>query len=106
MPVTYVIRFDVRADSVDRFLSLLDDVLDAMREERNFHEAMLHRDPDTAHRFMLYETWEDHADVLETQMRRPYRQAYHDALPDLLAAPRDISVWQPMRADRRQERAR
>lgn len=105
MPVTYVIRFDVCADGVDRFLLLLNEVLDAMREEPNFYEAMLHRDPDAAHRFMLYETWEDHADVLETQMHRPYRQAYHDALPSLLAAPRDISVWQPMRADRRRSRA-
>ena len=50
-----------------RFLLLLNDVLDAMREEPNFHQAMLHRDPDAAHRFMLYETWEDHADVLETR---------------------------------------
>ena len=60
MPVTYVIRFDVRADSVDRFLSLLDDVLDAMREEPNFHEAMLHRDPDTAHRFLVKEAEATH----------------------------------------------
>lgn len=101
MPVTYVIRFDVRPEGVDHFLSLLDDVLDAMRKEPTFYEAILHRDPDAGHRFMLYETWDDHNDVVDIQLRRPYRQTYHDALPGLLAAPRDVSVWQPMRADRR-----
>ncbi len=40
MPVTYVIRYEVLPAGVDRFLSLFDDVLDAMREEPEFHEAM------------------------------------------------------------------
>ena len=48
---------------------------------------------------MLYETWEDHEDVLQVQLQRPYRKAWHDALPGLLAAERDIAIWQPLRAD-------
>jgi (4S)-4-hydroxy-5-phosphonooxypentane-2,3-dione isomerase len=99
MPVTYVIRFEVVADRIDHFLSLLSSLLDAIREEPNLHQSILHRDPDAPHRFMLYETWEDHDDVLKVQLSRPYRQAWHDALPELLAAPRDISVWQPLRTD-------
>jgi len=101
MPVTYAITFNVNPDKVDQFRRLLDGVLDAMRSEANFHQAVLHADPESGTRFMLYETWEDHQDVLTVQLGRPYRQAWHDALPDLLARPRDISVWQPLRADRK-----
>ncbi|MDX3925326.1 MAG: putative quinol monooxygenase [Shinella sp.] len=101
MPVTYLIQFDVKPAEEERFLSLLNGVLDSMREEPTFHEAVLHRHPETANRFMLYETWEDHGDVLEAQLSRPYRRAWHDALPEILARERDISVWEPLRTDRR-----
>ena len=101
MPVTYVIRFAVVPSQRERFLELLEGVLDAMRHEPTFHEAMLHRDPADPHRLMLYETWEDHDDVLRVQLHRPYREAWHRALDELLVEPRDVSVWEPLRADRR-----
>ena len=100
MPVTYLIRFDVRPERRERFLELLGGVLDAMREEPMFHQAVLHRDPQSETSFMLHETWESHDDVLAVQLNRPYRREWHEALPDLLRAPRDITVWEPMRADR------
>ena len=99
MPVTYVIRFDVVPGKRERFLELLNGVLDAMRSEPMFHNAILHRDPENENRMMLYETWEDHDDVLNVQLHRPYRRAFHEALPELLASPRDISIWHPLRAD-------
>ena len=101
MPVTYAIRFSVVPGERERFLGLLGGVLDAMRHEETFHEASLFRDPEDDHRFLLVETWEDHDNVLLVQLERPYRRAWHEALPDLLAAPREISVWQPLRSDRR-----
>ena len=101
MAVTYVIKFEVVPQHTDSFLALLGGVLDAMREEPSFHEAILHRDPESPARFMLYETWEDHDDVLNVQIHRPYRKAFHDALPTVLASPRDVTVWTPMRSDRR-----
>jgi quinol monooxygenase YgiN len=101
MPVTYLIKFDVVPERRDRFLALLDDVLDAMREEPMFHAAALSIDPDNENRLMLHETWEDHDDVLNVQLHRPYRQAFHAALPDVLATPRDVSVWRPRRSDGR-----
>jgi quinol monooxygenase YgiN len=101
VPVTYLIKFQVVPRQRDRFLKLLEDVLDAMRDEPTFHEAILHRDPASEHRFMLYETWESHEDVVNVQVHRPYRQAWHEALPMLLERERDISIWKPMRADRR-----
>ncbi|TCV74614.1 quinol monooxygenase YgiN [Neorhizobium sp. R1-B] len=100
MPVTYVIRFDILPGERERFMTLLDGVLDAMRHEPMFHQAVLHADPENENRMMLYETWEDHQDVLDVQLQRPYREAWHAALPELLAGPRDISIWHPIRSDR------
>jgi hypothetical protein len=34
-------------------------------------------------------------------MHRPYRCAWHEALPVVLERERDITIWQPLRADRR-----
>jgi quinol monooxygenase YgiN len=101
MPVTYLIRFDVNPEKRELFLSLLTDMLDAMRSEVTFHQAILHRDPSSEQSFMLYETWESHEDVMEVQLHRPYRQAWHQALPELLSKPRDITIWEPIRADRK-----
>lgn len=100
MSVTYVIKFQIVPYKYNDFLALLNGVLDAMRREPTFVEAVLHADPDDANRLMLYETWEDHDDVVNVQIHRPYRQAFHDALPAMLAAPRDISIWRCLRADR------
>ena len=100
MAVTYLIKFDVKPGQRERFLALLGDVLDEMRNEVTFRDAVLHRDLQSEYRFMLYETWESHHDVMNVQIHRPYRKAWHDALPEILAAERDISVWEPVRSDR------
>jgi len=98
--VTYVVKFQVVPGKYDAFLALLTHVLDEMRHEPTFVDAVLHVDPDDANRLMLYETWKDHGDVVNVQLLRPYRQAFHEALPTILAAPRDISIWRCLRADR------
>lgn len=100
MAVTYLIEFAIRPSERERFLDLLNGVLDAMRHEPMFHQAVLHADPADENRMMLYETWEDHDDVLEVQVKRPYREAWHAALPELIEGERKISVWRPVRSDR------
>lgn len=99
MTVTYVIGGTVKPGQRDRFLSLLNGVLDSMRHEASFINATLHVDPDNDHRFLLYETWADHQDVLDVQLARPYRREWHDALPEILEGERDISMWLPLRHD-------
>ena len=101
MTVAYVIGFSVRSAQRDRFMYLLTGVLDAMREESMFVSATLHEDPANPNRMLLHEIWQDHQDVLVVQMSRPYRQAWHAALPDLLDGPREVSIWTPLRTDRR-----
>ena len=47
---------------------------------------------------MLYETWESHEDVMAVQLQRPYRSAWHDALPALLRhTPRRHGLAAPSR---------
>jgi quinol monooxygenase YgiN len=100
MAVTYLIEFAVKPAERRRFLALLNDVLDAMRAEPMFIDATLHGDPQNANRFLLHESWQDHQNVLDEQLGRAYREAWHAALPDLLERPRDVSMWTPLRSDR------
>lgn len=97
--VTYLITLEVKPGREADLLALLTPVLDAMRHEASFINAVLHRDPADPNRLMLYETWADHEEVVAVQVRRPYRRAYSEALPRLLAAPREVQVWRPLRAD-------
>ena len=106
MSVTYLITFTVVPGERQRFLDLLNGILDAMRSEQTFINATLHVDPEDENRFLLHETWADHQEVLDVQLERPYRQAGHEALPTLLARPREIQLWQPLRADHRDAPAR
>lgn len=99
-PATYVIEFQVRPGMRPRFLTLLDGVLDAMRHESRFRSATLNVDPADPDHFLLHETWEDHDDVLQVQLERPYRDAWHQSLDSVLASPRRISAWAPLRSDR------
>ncbi len=101
MSITYVIGFQVRPQQFERFQSLLDGVLDAMRHEPMFVSATLHHDPENPCRLMLHETWADHQDVLDVQLQRPYREAWHEALDEVLEGPRKIEVWRPLRSDSR-----
>ncbi|WP_198375706.1 putative quinol monooxygenase [Neoroseomonas rubea] len=101
MAVTYLIEFQARPERREAFLERLNAVLDAMRHEAGFVSATLHADPQDPHHFLLHETWRDHGEVVEVELHRPYRDAWHAALPGLLAAPRRIGVWTPLRSDRR-----
>jgi quinol monooxygenase YgiN len=102
MPVTYVIKFKVVPERRAAFLRLLLPVLDAMKHEPMYHEATLHRDPNAEDVFLLTETWESHEDVLNVQLKRRYREAWHAALPELLEGEREIGIWEPVKSDRRQ----
>jgi quinol monooxygenase YgiN len=99
MPVAFTVTLHVKPGCEDAFLGLLTPVLDAMRHEATFINAVLHRDPEDPTRFMLYETWADLDDVVEVQLKRDYRREYHAALPGLLRSERGIGIWRPVRAD-------
>jgi quinol monooxygenase YgiN len=98
-PFTVLITLQVKPGREAEFLGLLAPVLNAMRHEPSFLNAILHRDPGDPCRFLLYETWTDRRDLVEVQMQRPYRAAYEARLPALLERPRQVEVWQALRAD-------
>ncbi|SEN37702.1 Quinol monooxygenase YgiN [Paracoccus alcaliphilus] len=93
---TYLIRFTVRPEQRDRFLRLLTGVLDHMRHEETFIDARLAQVADSPNEFVLHETWASREDVLNVQLNRPYRKEWHEALPELLAAERDITILSPL----------
>jgi quinol monooxygenase YgiN len=98
-PVAFTVTLHLKPGCEEEFLDLLTPVLDAMRHEPTFINAVLHQDPEDSTRFMLYETWADPDDVVQVQMHRDYRKAYWGRLPELLRDPRQIETWTPMRRD-------
>jgi len=90
----------IRPDERARFITLLNTLLDAMRNETTFIDAALHVDLEDSNLFLLHETWVSHDDVLNVQLARPYRQEWNSAPPELLSKEREISVWHKMRDDR------
>jgi quinol monooxygenase YgiN len=97
--VAVVVSLHVKPGHEDEFLRLLAPVLDAMRHEATFVNAVLHRDPEDPTRFLLYETWADRDDLVAVQMKRGYRAAYEARLPAILREPRRAEVWRPLRGD-------
>ena len=98
-PFVVIVSIHVKPGHEEEFLHLVTPVLDAMRHETTFINAALHRDPEDPTRFMLYETWADRDELVNVQMKRPYRSAYEARLPEMLREPRQVQLWQPLRAD-------
>ena len=98
-PLVAVVSIHLKPGREQEWLDLVKPVLDAMRHEPTFINAVLHRDPDDPTHFMLYETWADRDDLVDVQMKRGHRTAYEARLPDLLREPRQARVWHPVRAD-------
>lgn len=98
-PVTVLVTLRLKPGREAEFLGLLAPVLNAMRHEPSFLNAILHQDPEDPRRILLYETWTDRRELVEVQMHRPYRAAYEARLPALLEQPRQVEVWQALRAD-------
>jgi len=97
--IVFVISVHVKPGCEAELLRLVTPVLDAMRHEASFINAVLHQDPEDPTRFMLYETWADLDDVTQVQMHRDYRQPFWARLPALLREDRQVQIWQPLRGD-------
>ena len=94
-----IVSIHVKPGCEAEFLRLVRPVLDAMRHETTFINTVLHQDPEDPTRFMLYETWADHDDLVTVQATRDYRRAYEARLSEILLEPRQIQIWQPVRGD-------
>ncbi len=94
-----LVTVPIRPGREDEYLALVNAVNDEMRHEPAFVSTLLHRSADDPALFMLYETWRDRDDFFAVQMKRPYRAEYEAKLPDLLRAPRTMTMFEILRAD-------
>ena len=78
--------------------ALLNVVFDAMKVEDTFVNATALRGADDPDTIMLVETWLDRENFMSEQLKRPYRELYEARLPELLRAPRELSVFEPIRS--------
>lgn len=60
-PAYLVIKFDVRAERLEEFTSLMMGVKQAMKTEEGFEDAFVLRGMEAPHQFVLIERWESKA---------------------------------------------
>jgi quinol monooxygenase YgiN len=96
-PFAAIVTIHVKPDCVQEFKRILSDVADAVRGEPTLVSNVAHQDPEDPSRFMLWEIWSDQRDFFEVQMLREYREPYESRLPELLAEPREVRIWRPLR---------
>ncbi len=94
-----LVTVPIKAGCEDEYLALVNAVNDEMRQEPTFVNTVLHRSAEDPGLFMLHETWRDREDFFSVQMKKPYRARYEARLPDLLRAPRELKIFEPLRAD-------
>lgn len=96
-PFVAVVTIHVKPDCIEEFLRILSQVADAVRGEPTLISNVAHQDPEDPTKFMLWEIWSDQKDFFEVQMLRDYRKPYEERLVDLLAEPREVKIWKPLR---------
>lgn len=93
IPLTVLVTFRIKAGRDDHFLAILLPHLRRVADEANCMSMFVHRDVDDPTRFMLFEQWRDRDEFLDVQMHRAYRVPYNEALTDLEAEPRKVTLW-------------
>jgi quinol monooxygenase YgiN len=97
--IVFIVLIHVKPGTEEELLRLVTPVLDSMRHEATFVNAVLHQDLTDPTLFMLYETWTDLDDVSNVQMHREYRRVFWARLPEILREPRHVQSWRPLRGD-------
>jgi quinol monooxygenase YgiN len=87
----FFVFFHLKPGKEREFRLVLDDLLDRMSEEPSFINYFLLQDENEPTRFVIYETWWGTAEEFSrVEAGRDYRVRYEAAVPELLAAPREI----------------
>lgn len=97
--LVFYVEFDVKPDSVEKFVLEASKVLEAMSHEETFIDTYFHRNANEPNKFTLYERWNEpsmDAFVKNQLEAKVYREEYEKILPDMLASPRIISVLDPI----------
>ena len=94
-----LVRIPVKAGFENEYLSLINAVIDEMRHETSFVNAVVHRSTEDPTVFLLHETWLGRDEFFTVQMKRSYRESYEARLPQIMRAPREITILEPLRRE-------
>jgi quinol monooxygenase YgiN len=84
-----LVRIPVKAGFENEYLSLINAVIDEMRHETSFVNAVVHQSTEDPTVFLLHETWLGRDEFFTVQMKRSYRESYEARLPQIMRAPRN-----------------
>src|SRR5258708_8356516 len=94
-----LVRIPVKAGFENEYLSLINAVIDEMRYETSFVNAVVHRSTEDPTVFLLHETWLGRDEFFTVQMNRSYLESYESRLPQITRAARAITILEPARLD-------
>jgi len=97
--ISFVVYIPIKPGARERGRRMLLDVIATMSSEPDFVNAWVHQQMDDEDTIVVYETWactREH--FLAHHLKKPYRQTYEAALPELLSAERRIVFLQPIAA--------
>jgi quinol monooxygenase YgiN len=92
-PFVILVTIPLKPGRANEFLTLLDDVIAAMRSEETFINVAVLQGADDPDTIILYETWIDRDDFSFVQRKRTYRDTYEARLPELLREPRRVEFY-------------
>lgn len=96
-PFAVLVYIHVKLECVAEFKQILNRVAGAAKAEASLISNIAHQDPEDETKFMLWEMWADQQEFFEVQMLREYRKPYETRLVELLAEPREVQIWNPLR---------
>lgn len=97
--VSFIVYLPTRPEQRERMRKMMFDVFKAMTAEPDFVHAWIHEDLNDPDMIVNYETWDCSREYfLEHHLKRPYRQAFEAAVPELLSSERRIVFLKTVRA--------
>jgi len=89
--VAFIVYLPAKPERFDETRERLLDVVYQMSAEPDFVNTWVHQLQDDPNTLVLYETWNcSKEDFITRHLNKPYRQAYEQRLPELLARERRI----------------
>ena len=91
--LTVLARIRAKAGKEEEVLREILSLIPPTRAEDGCINYDLHRSQEDPALFLLYETWRSRRD-LDEHLAMPYLQAFLGKVPELLAEPVDLSLWE------------
>jgi quinol monooxygenase YgiN len=89
--VSFIVYLPTRPEAREKMRKVLFDVVETMAKEPDFINTWVHEDLNDPNMIVNYETWAcSREHFIEHHLKKPYRQAYEKALPELLSGERRL----------------